>query len=78
MVSRLNTKINNLDALYKTDSDRLTGLSRLDKQVERLGANFLNAINRVETVEDCIDKQTNRLSYIDSEQSKRIKFIELD
>lgn len=78
MVSRLNNKINNLDALYKTDSDRLSELSRLDKQVERLGINILNSVSRVDTCEDCIDKLTNRITWLDSESNKRIKFLEKD
>jgi hypothetical protein len=36
MVNRVQTKVNNLDALYKTDSDRLTELARVAKQIDRV------------------------------------------
>lgn len=59
----MNQKLSNLDALYKNDSERLTELSRLDKQVERISNKFVNMVNKMDTFDQCIDKLTHRISY---------------
>jgi len=41
MVNRLNNKISSLENLFKTDSERLSELARLDKQVSRC-SEFIN------------------------------------
>jgi len=65
MCSRLDAKLNNLDALFKTDSDRLAELSRLDKQVERISAHNVENRSKMESFMACIDSLTTRITYLD-------------
>lgn len=56
IVSKLNIKLQQMDALYKTDSERLSELSRVSKVIDRLGKSYGDMILRTETLEACIDK----------------------
>ena len=75
IVSKLNIKLQQMDALYKTDSERLSELSRVSKVIDRLGKSYGDMILRTETLEACIDKQTMRLTNFDEAMKK--KFVEL-
>lgn len=78
VVTRLSQKLNQLDALYKTDSHRLSELCRLDKQVDRLNDVWNQLSQRSESTEDSIAKVNQRITFEQNVQKNRCKVIESD